>query len=69
MPLKIESPIPVAIALGAIFDIAAACGIVSLAVATALRAPDRQTWAADGAVVGFWLGVLAYLISLLAQLL
>ena len=68
MPLKTAAPIPVAIAVGTIFDIATAGGIVSLALATALRKSDRQTWAANGVVFGLGLGVITYIISLLVQL-
>jgi membrane-associated PAP2 superfamily phosphatase len=65
MALRIASPIPIAIAVGTIFDIATASGIVWLALATALQAEDRQRWAANGAVFGLVLGVVVYLISLL----
>lgn len=64
MALRAANPIRAAIAVGTIFDIATASGIVFLALATAFRA-DQQRWAANGAAFGLVLGVVVYLISLL----
>ena len=56
---------PLAMAVGTIFDIATAGGIIGLVLVTACRIEDRETWAANTAVLGFGIGVLAYAISLL----
>jgi hypothetical protein len=65
---EVESPIPKTIGIGAIFEIAAAGGIVGLVVATALGASDRERWAANGVVLAFFFRSCIYLVSLLNQL-
>jgi hypothetical protein len=61
---RVATPIPAAIGVGTVFDIATASGIVCLALATVFRA-DQQKGAANGARFGLVFGVVVYLTSLL----
>lgn len=65
---EVENPIPETIGLATVFEVAAAGGMIGLVVATVLQLPNRERWAANGAVLLFGLALFAYFILLLAQL-